>query len=346
MRPPIEVPEERSGQTFEIHVNDRELARYARGLLSEEAAASVKLHLGSCRFCAEVLADLKADAEAAQAGKEHAVASGLEAFRVLRSKALKKESTLNSTTGSSKSKVQHGRRGDVIQAIRDVARKALAELYQRRYEIWSNPPSSLLDVIEPSAVAKLWGIRIEELTALGAAGNHACPPIAGLIDIRLRVIQVSSKLRPEIRRFTMAHELGHYILHTHQGVLFRDSPISGAERLDRNRPLAEREADLFAAELLMPAKLVRQTFLSYFGKERLCHAEVNEDVSMNLLLHAGGKVTLNELKAHGSRTLALCLAGSCPWTGREGPPLIPLCRLFRVSKVAMAIQLESLGLVA
>ena len=51
------------------------------------------------------------------------------------------------------------------------------------------------------------------------------------------------------KRFTLAHELGHYLLHG--GERFEDSG-------DRHS-MIERQADAFAAELLMPSSMVRGT---------------------------------------------------------------------------------------
>lgn len=61
----------------------------------------------------------------------------------------------------------------------------------------------------------------------------------------------------ERQRFTIAHELGHFILHKNkslsvikQGVLYRDDNSSSGE------VKKEREANAFAAALLMPSKLI------------------------------------------------------------------------------------------
>lgn len=62
------------------------------------------------------------------------------------------------------------------------------------------------------------------------------------------------------QRFTIAHELGHYILHSNRKplfidktpkVMFRNSASSSGEQLQ------EREANHFAAALLMPKKLLQ-----------------------------------------------------------------------------------------
>ena len=69
-------------------------------------------------------------------------------------------------------------------------------------------------------------------------------------------IFVSSKARPERRRFTIAHELGHFILHRASQPSFlcdKESIYSGIDNLKQ----IEREADDFASNLLMPGDMLR-----------------------------------------------------------------------------------------
>lgn len=72
---------------------------------------------------------------------------------------------------------------------------------------------------------------------------------------------------PPRRRFTISHELGHWELHrTGQQTLFcRAGHVDPAavaqpplETTPAERPLAEEEADVFAAALLMPARLMKE----------------------------------------------------------------------------------------
>jgi Zn-dependent peptidase ImmA (M78 family) len=75
------------------------------------------------------------------------------------------------------------------------------------------------------------------------------------------IIGVNSANAPVRQRFTIAHELGHYLIHT-QGadkvhvdrlfdIKFRDDLSSQGTDSD------EREANFFAAELLMPRKFIK-----------------------------------------------------------------------------------------
>jgi predicted transcriptional regulator len=57
------------------------------------------------------------------------------------------------------------------------------------------------------------------------------------------------------RRFTIAHEIGHFVLHPHRLAPQRGGAVNAAWQAQ------EREADQFAAELLMPEDLVREAVL-------------------------------------------------------------------------------------
>ena len=64
------------------------------------------------------------------------------------------------------------------------------------------------------------------------------------------VMKVNSLHHPNRQRFTISHELGHFIKHRNQHDSFKDSTFF--RNGDSNH--IEREANKFAAELLMPKK--------------------------------------------------------------------------------------------
>jgi Zn-dependent peptidase ImmA (M78 family) len=68
------------------------------------------------------------------------------------------------------------------------------------------------------------------------------------------VVGINSRQLQERQRFTLAHELGHYLLHNVEGVhvdqAFNVKLRSGLSR--QGTDIDEMEANLFAAELLMP----------------------------------------------------------------------------------------------
>jgi Zn-dependent peptidase ImmA (M78 family) len=75
-------------------------------------------------------------------------------------------------------------------------------------------------------------------------------------------IGVNKSHSPNRKRFTIAHELGHFLLHEGERVHVDDDKSSGYPvwRRDKNSSVGtddhEKEANLFAAELLMPVRLL------------------------------------------------------------------------------------------
>lgn len=61
------------------------------------------------------------------------------------------------------------------------------------------------------------------------------------------------------KRFTIAHEIAHFMLHSSQQPSFHDRTFA---RRATDPSTMEREADRFAAELLMPAPMVRKKISS------------------------------------------------------------------------------------
>lgn len=113
-----------------------------------------------------------------------------------------------------------------------------------------------------------------------------CPPIepgqslSGLLLADRREIWVNAdeaRQWPPRRRFTIAHELGHWVLHQNgQSSLFcrkgsidpdERKPDASAERRERPPlPLIEEEANLFAAALLMPRGTLRRLYRAAEGE--------------------------------------------------------------------------------
>lgn len=83
---------------------------------------------------------------------------------------------------------------------------------------------------------------------------------SGMLIPSLHQIWVSAMHERELglrRRFTIAHELGHWICHYLEGKRLEEvycRPVDVSEAADRD---LEREANVFAAELLMPEASVR-----------------------------------------------------------------------------------------
>jgi hypothetical protein len=186
-------------------------------------------------------------------------------------------------------------------------------------------------------VRSILGIALEE--------PEEIPPekcgiqIAGYMDRPKGAIVVAQQHRPEWRRFTMAHEIGHWVIHPDE-TYHRDMPLSGGERANLLRPLEEQEADVFASELVMPRKPIVSFFERNFGS---AIDGGSLDARIALWLSTNGR-RLNEIdlcKDLRRRSLAVAVASSF------GPDhvFVPLSKKFGVSPTAMAIRLEELGLV-
>jgi Zn-dependent peptidase ImmA (M78 family) len=131
--------------------------------------------------------------------------------------------------------------------------------------------------IDPEVIAEAEGV---DVVYAGFAGK-AADEVSGFINPNERRIFVNREIPPNRKTFTIAHELGHYMLH-------RDYTESGEYRIlpRRNeygleKPVEEKEADVFAANLLVPMKLL---------KRYKAHASVPELarmflVSQDVILH-------------------------------------------------------------
>ena len=101
----------------------------------------------------------------------------------------------------------------------------------------------------------LLGLRVEESDELGDCSGMLLPAE------RLILVNAGERLAGEVpvrrQRFTVAHELGHWVCHA-LGARLPQPTYCRAKDLaeDADRAL-EREANVFAAELLMPEEAVR-----------------------------------------------------------------------------------------
>jgi hypothetical protein len=97
-------------------------------------------------------------------------------------------------------------------------------------------------------------VPVEEIAEdlLGLRLCRGALPLSGLLIVGRRELWTREAEPPERRRFTVAHEIGHWVCHREAGPRVCDLTSARAAR----DPL-EREANTFAAELLMPAAEVR-----------------------------------------------------------------------------------------
>ena len=82
--------------------------------------------------------------------------------------------------------------------------------------------------------------------------------VSGLLDKANKKIYVNSTDSPERRQFTIAHELGHYVYDHAEGKFglnYRNTTV------DLNS--AERQANEFAGEVLVPSPILRKKLKKY-----------------------------------------------------------------------------------
>jgi Zn-dependent peptidase ImmA (M78 family) len=221
-------------------------------------------------------------------------------------------------------------------AIEQQARFLQLELWNRRHELWGeSAPSEPLKVLQPGVAFELKGYKLRSASSLEQTtltGERV--QIAGLLDRKHFSVQISSRFSKEEQFFTAAHELGHIVLGHHGEAIHRDRAFGEAVRLPRS--IQEREADWFAAAFLMPAKQVGPLFEHSFLTD--CFV-LNDDTAFALCTKPLD-VVLRHLRS--VRDLSLTLASAITYGGR---PIVPLHRIFGVSRTAMAIRLEQLLLV-
>ena len=141
------------------------------------------------------------------------------------------------------------------------------------------------------------GLLVRDVEEMDAAPG--CPPLdagqslSGLLLPALGQIWVNAgeaRRWPARRRFTIGHELGHWILHQRERVpLFcRHGSVEESAGPVERPPLdpVEEEANHFAAALLMPAGLIRRHYEQTGGDfEALCEAFGSSGAAMGRRLH-------------------------------------------------------------
>jgi Zn-dependent peptidase ImmA (M78 family) len=229
-----------------------------------------------------------------------------------------------------------------LGTIEEEAESLRAKAHRKARRLWT---ADSFDQIDPKEIAKALGVRYlepQEIFELGSNGERI--RAAGMIDRDQELVQVAHRFQeerfsPEYRLFTACHEFGHWTLHKGSRY-FRDAPIDGGKRDSLNRPVEEREADHFAAVLLMPEGLVKACFRQHFGVESLAGVPLDEHLASILSFGGLNEVKVSDLKntREISRRAAECLSLTSQGS-------LSLASRFKVSVPAMAIRLEELGLV-
>lgn len=115
-----------------------------------------------------------------------------------------------------------------------------------------------------SEIIEKYPYPVEELAkSLGYTSYYFSPSkdtenISGAVNHDKKKIYINENDPIRRQLFTCAHEIGHIILHKNQGniVDFRSSFVNPVDNI-------ENEADMFAAELLMPEDLFKEKLKEY-----------------------------------------------------------------------------------
>lgn len=154
-----------------------------------------------------------------------------------------------------------------VREIRKKARLGWAREEADKLAVkYSSPPIDVLDIAEQSGVDVVFAKFMDQHDR-----------VAGFCDFAGQKLYVNADDIFARQSFTIAHELGHWILHKS---LFLEDPeeyqvLPRFQQADVNNPL-EQEANTFAANLLVPARLLRpvryasiSTLANLFGVSKM-----------------------------------------------------------------------------
>lgn len=216
--------------------------------------------------------------------------------------------------------------------IDEIVRRLHRFLWEQRSLLVPRNDLGPLDVVDPRMVLNTVGFQVIQDAELGdIEEDGAVVGVAGLLDRDSSCVRVSPRFPAELQRFTLAHELGHVLLHEGSG-LHRDRALDGS----RGGPSSpqEAEANYFAAAFLMPAKLVRAEFEQRFSTQSFV-LDRESAFGLGLSAHLKGKRV--------SRFDVCRLVATAEHY--HGEHFVSLARLFDVSAEAMAIRIRELDLV-
>lgn len=110
--------------------------------------------------------------------------------------------------------------------------------------------------IDMAALAEACGLRLREVKSTGFDGALVQVP-----GVEGGIVAIREGIEERRKRFTIAHEIGHYVLHGH-GLERQACKEAEIEAWSDEASNQERDANLFASELLLPLEeiepIVRQ----------------------------------------------------------------------------------------
>lgn len=236
------------------------------------------------------------------------------------------------------------------QFRRDVEDLLQRLLIKKESELGPPVPRSVLLPIDPAQLVPELGARVEKVQELGgvALGNpwtERDVRVPGLFDRRAKLIVIAQNQPVAEQRYTVAHELGHLLYHTSPRHLRERAALvenHSARNVSPANRCEEREAEVFAAELLMPVDLMREAVVARFD------GPIDGTLPHDTLAHflsasTESKFNASQLARMPQVDRAALFATAKSFGCRIFEPLI---KQFGVSKQAMAIRLLELGWVS
>jgi Zn-dependent peptidase ImmA (M78 family) len=156
----------------------------------------------------------------------------------------------------------HSGRTYTNRKIEDIARSLQMRMWNRQ-SLLNKRQADIqpLDILDPTMAFTTLGFTVEAKNVLGYfTFEDGESEVAGIINKNESTVQYSRQMPQNTQMFTLAHELGHALLHENL-VMHRDrSVVPGMTRSPY-----EMEADKFATYFLMPTVQVKKEFERRFG---------------------------------------------------------------------------------
>lgn len=231
------------------------------------------------------------------------------------------------------------------------ARQSARNVLFQLYEHLGHPPFEKFYPVKLADIIKtVLGWNLEEVPSIGQAkyGDiFSGESVLGKIELGKKLITINvGDTSKEIRNFTLAHEIGHLVLHQasiscHGGSALRKRSVRRLkfENHDESALRQEREADVFASELLMPEKAVRKQFHFTFSREairsqstfiqKLYERQMGDSIRRRASIDQSSPIAVARYIANY----------------KSDPDMLPLTEFFGVSRDAMSYRLVELELI-
>lgn len=223
-----------------------------------------------------------------------------------------------------------------ISSFADIEEEALElqrEMWDRQYSFWPGQKLTRLDMCDPWRAAEYLDFEVQEGYLTDPNGRVGVQ-LGGFLNRPFHLIAIADHLKPTTKRFTLAHELGHVLIHPtmHE---HRELPIHGLGEPREPTEPKEKQANHFAGCFLVPGFLLKRAFKAAFRVEQLT---LRDDVCQELL---GGEFMMLMNSPPSSLAFERRIASVERFQGRQ---FDSLCTLFKVHPTTMAMRLRQCGL--